>query len=176
MTAISHKGSSQQRSAQLVMLCTVLCSLKFPAFIPDFKVTFCAISLIPHFSPSFCKLLFFLVFIFTSFGACLSSLLFSRCPSLFGKSSFWTVPFEVTMSVDWAIIFPVKGIYEKLGFSRVLKWLRHKIKFLRLWDLLGYFERTKSERPTCQKLTLWGKLSRRFYQSRFARMTPYISF
>ena len=109
MTAISHRGSSQQRSVQLVMLCTVLCSLKFPAFIPDFKETFCAISLIPHFPPSFCRLLFFLVFIFVSFSPFLSSFLFSRCPSLFGKSSFWTVSFEATMSVDRAIIFPVKG-------------------------------------------------------------------
>ena len=32
-----------------------------------------------------------------------------------------------------------------------------KIKFLKLWDLLGYFERTTSERLTCQKLALWAK-------------------
>ena len=33
-----------------------------------------------------------------------------------------------------------------------------KIKFLKLWDLLGYFERTTSERPTYQKLALSGLL------------------
>ena len=33
-----------------------------------------------------------------------------------------------------------------------------KIKFLKLWNLLGYFERTTSERPTHQKLALCGKL------------------
>ena len=38
-----------------------------------------------------------------------------------------------------------------------------KIKFLKLWDLLGYLiERTTSERPTYQKLALWGKLSQRY--------------
>ena len=37
-----------------------------------------------------------------------------------------------------------------------------KIKFLKLWDFLGYFERTTSERPSCQKLALWGKLPRRY--------------
>ena len=41
-------------------------------------------------------------------------------------------------------------------------WYVTKVKFLTLWDLLGYFERTTSERPTCQKLALWGKLSRRY--------------
>ena len=38
-----------------------------------------------------------------------------------------------------------------------------KFRFLKLWDFLGYFERTTSERPTCEKLALWGKLSRRYY-------------
>ena len=32
-----------------------------------------------------------------------------------------------------------------------------KIKFLKLWDLSGYSERTMSKRPTCQKLAFWGK-------------------
>ena len=29
-----------------------------------------------------------------------------------------------------------------------------KTKFLKLWDLLGYFKRITSERPSCQTLTL----------------------
>ena len=32
-----------------------------------------------------------------------------------------------------------------------------KIKFVKLWELLGYFESTTSERPPCQKLALWEK-------------------
>ena len=34
-----------------------------------------------------------------------------------------------------------------------------KITFLKLCDLLGYSERTTSERPTCQKCAFQGKLS-----------------
>ena len=32
-----------------------------------------------------------------------------------------------------------------------------KIKFVKLWNWLKYFERTISERPTQPKLALWGK-------------------
>ena len=31
-----------------------------------------------------------------------------------------------------------------------------KAKFLKLWNLLGYFERTTSGRTTCQRLAFWG--------------------
>ena len=34
---------------------------------------------------------------------------------------------------------------------RVLKCDVIIMKFLKLWDLSGYFERTMSKRPTCQK-------------------------
>ena len=36
-----------------------------------------------------------------------------------------------------------------------------KMKFLKLWDLSGYSERTMSKRPSCQKRTFGGKLSLR---------------
>ena len=56
------------------------------------------------------------------------------------------------------------------GDSEIVNWLHLKsskvmkswITFLKLWDLLGYFERTASERPTCQKLALWSKLFQRY--------------
>ena len=35
--------------------------------------------------------------------------------------------------------------------DRVLKCDVIKMKFLKLWDLSGYSERTMSKRPTCQK-------------------------
>ena len=35
--------------------------------------------------------------------------------------------------------------------NRVLKCDVIKMKFLKLWDLSGYSERTMSKRPTCQK-------------------------
>ena len=35
----------------------------------------------------------------------------------------------------------------------------NKIKFVKLWDLSGYFERKTSKIPTCQKLALGIKLS-----------------
>ena len=35
--------------------------------------------------------------------------------------------------------------------DRVLKCDVVKMKFLKLWDLSGYSERTMSKRPTCQK-------------------------
>ena len=44
-----------------------------------------------------------------------------------------------------------------------------KIKFLKLWDLLGYFERTTSERPTYQKLALSGLLIIRGKKSQISR-------
>ena len=37
-----------------------------------------------------------------------------------------------------------------------------KMKFVKLWDLLSYSERTTSKTPTCQKLAIWGKLSLRY--------------
>ena len=47
----------------------------------------------------------------------------------------------------------MKGFFESfsLGHNRVLKCDVIKMKFLKLWDLSGYFERTMSKRPTCQK-------------------------
>ena len=36
-------------------------------------------------------------------------------------------------------------------WNRVLKCDVIKMKFLKLWDLSGYSERTMSKRPTCQK-------------------------
>ena len=45
--------------------------------------------------------------------------------------------------------------FSKCLCSRVLKGDVIKIKFVKLWDLSGYSERTTSKRPTCQKLTLW---------------------
>ena len=50
---------------------------------------------------------------------------------------------------------------------RVLKCDVIKMKFLKLWDLLGYSERTMSKRPTCQKCAFRGKLSLRSYPSKF---------
>ena len=50
-----------------------------------------------------------------------------------------------------------------------------KMKFVKLWDLLSYSERTTSKTPTRQKLAIWGKLSLR-YQPSYAPMTPYKSF
>ena len=44
---------------------------------------------------------------------------------------------------------------------RVLKCDVIKMKFLKLWDLSRYFERTMPRRPTCQKLAFRGKLSLR---------------
>ena len=44
---------------------------------------------------------------------------------------------------------------------RVLKCDVIKIKFLKLWDLSGYSERTMSTRPTYQKWAFRGKLSLR---------------
>ena len=45
--------------------------------------------------------------------------------------------------------------------NRVLKCDVIKMKFLKLWDLSGYSERTMSKRPTCQKWAFGGKLSLR---------------
>ena len=39
----------------------------------------------------------------------------------------------------------------KLQNHRVLKCDVTKMKFLKLWDLSGYSEKTMSKRPTCQK-------------------------
>ena len=44
---------------------------------------------------------------------------------------------------------------------RVLKCDFIKMKFLKLWDLSGHFERTMSKRPSCQKWAFGGKLSLR---------------
>ena len=45
------------------------------------------------------------------------------------------------------------------------------IKFVKVWDLSEYFERTTSERHTYKTLLLWGKLSwRHLYH--FALKTP----
>ena len=49
----------------------------------------------------------------------------------------------------------------RLIFNRVLKCDVIKKKFLKLWDLSGYSERTISKRPTCQKWAFRGKLSLR---------------
>ena len=45
--------------------------------------------------------------------------------------------------------------------NRVLKCDVIKMKFLKLWDLSGYSERTMSKRPTCQNWAFRGKLSLR---------------
>ena len=37
----------------------------------------------------------------------------------------------------------------------------YKMKFVKLWDLLRYSERTTSKTPTRQKLAIWGRLSLR---------------
>ena len=37
-----------------------------------------------------------------------------------------------------------------------------KMKFVKLWDLLSYSERTTSKTPTRQKLAIRGKLSLRY--------------
>ena len=37
------------------------------------------------------------------------------------------------------------------GSNKVLKCDVIKIKFLKLWDLSGYSERTTSKRPRCEK-------------------------
>ena len=41
--------------------------------------------------------------------------------------------------------------YPQACYNRVLKCDVIKMKFLKLWDLSGYSERTMSKRPTCQK-------------------------
>ena len=46
--------------------------------------------------------------------------------------------------------------------NRVLKRVVIKTKFLKLWDLSGYSERTMSKRPICQKWAFLGKLSLRW--------------
>ena len=48
-----------------------------------------------------------------------------------------------------------------IAFHRVLKCDVIKMKFLKLWDLSGYSERTMSKRTTCQKWAFRGKLSLR---------------
>ena len=55
----------------------------------------------------------------------------------------------------------MKGFFQSfsLGHNRVLKCDVIKMKFLKLWDLSGHFERTMSKRPTCQKWAFEGKLS-----------------
>ena len=50
-----------------------------------------------------------------------------------------------------------------------------KMKFVKLWDLLRYSERTTSKTPTRQKLAIRAKLSLR-YQPSFAVTIPYKSF
>ena len=45
--------------------------------------------------------------------------------------------------------------------NRVLKCDVIKMKFLKLWDVSGYSERTMSKRPSCQKWAFRGKLSPR---------------
>ena len=47
-----------------------------------------------------------------------------------------------------------------------------KMKFVKLWDLLRYSERTTSKTPTRQKLAIRGRLSLR-YQPSYPPMTPY---
>ena len=46
--------------------------------------------------------------------------------------------------------------------NRAVKCDVIKIKFVKLWDLSGYSERTTSKRPTCPKLALWSKLSLKY--------------
>ena len=48
-------------------------------------------------------------------------------------------------------------------YNRVLKCDVIKMKFLKLWDLSGYSERTMSKRPTYQKWAFLGKLSSWLY-------------
>ena len=57
--------------------------------------------------------------------------------------------------------FPFSCPYVCTVWNRVLKCDVIKMKFLKLWDLSGYSERTMSKRPTCQKWAFWGKLSLR---------------
>ena len=61
------------------------------------------------------------------------------------------------------------------GINRVLKCDVTKNKFVKLWDLSRYSEKTTSKTPTCQKLEFRGKLSLR-YQPSYALMTPHKSF
>ena len=51
---------------------------------------------------------------------------------------------KVSHSLDHLYLF-------YLTANRVLKCDVIKMKFLKLWDLSGYSERTMSKRPTCQK-------------------------
>ena len=50
-----------------------------------------------------------------------------------------------------------------------------KMKFVELWDLLRYSERTTSKTPNRQKLAIRGKLSLR-YKPSYAVTIPYKSF
>ena len=59
------------------------------------------------------------------------------------------------------IVFTLIYLLKSKVLNRVLKCDVIKMKFLKLWDLSGYSERTMSKRPTCQKWAFRGKLSLR---------------
>ena len=44
-----------------------------------------------------------------------------------------------------------RSVLRKNNYHRVLKCDVIKMKFLKLWDLSGYSERTMPKRPICQK-------------------------
>ena len=48
-------------------------------------------------------------------------------------------------------VIPSKMMSPHRENNRLLKCDVMKMKFLKLWDLSGYSERTMSKRPTCQK-------------------------
>ena len=60
------------------------------------------------------------------------------------------------------VTYSWKGGNIKCFRYRVPKCDVIKMKFVKLWDLLSYSERTTSKTPTCQKLAIWGKLSLRY--------------
>ena len=74
---------------------------------------------------------------------------------------------KMTQELSKAIndgLYYYEQVWIKLFFlngNTVLKCYVIKIKFLKLWDLSGYSERTMSKRPTCQKWAFGGKLSLR---------------
>ena len=76
----------------------------------------------------------------------------------FWESLNWNhLPVDISVMPDGAFLWGL-GVRPTFPFNIVPKWWRHKIKFLKLWDLSWYSERTMSKRPTYQKWAFWGNL------------------
>ena len=58
---------------------------------------------------------------------------------------------QILLHLTWVKTFRPKTNMRLL----VAKWWRHKMKSVKLWDLLRYSERTTSKTPTRQKVAIW---------------------